>query len=289
MVTPQLIDYIKTQLNNGFSRQDITQSLITQGWQSVDINEAFNQSQPPTANNPTPSTQTVVTTSSSNSSSSGFKIIIYIIIGVLILALAGVATYFGYGAFVNRNSNVEADNQTLNENQPTPTEMPAENSDNQTSQNTETSVYTNQEHGFSITPPTGWTTDESGILGMLVVFYTTENDYDIEGNAFRSNINIATDTTSGLSFEDYIDATKEQLPLLLQNYRLLEEATVEVDSRPGKLLTGTFTQGVFDVTNYQLIVLKDETVFVVTASTLSEVWDNQKDTLKNSLLTLKLN
>jgi len=118
MVTQELLNYIKTQQSHGFSREDITQSLITQGWQTIDINEAFNQSQPQTPNNPAQPTQTVVTTSSTSKSSSGFKIIIYIIIGILILALAGIATYFGYGAFVNRNTE-EQINQVQSDNQGT--------------------------------------------------------------------------------------------------------------------------------------------------------------------------
>jgi len=287
MVTPQLLEYIKSQQQNGFSRQDITQSLAAQGWQTEDINTAFNQTQSPQAQAPTP--QTMVTNNASKKSGSSKKIIIFALLGVLLLAGVAAATYFGYGAFVNRNANVEADNQMLNENQPTPTEVPAENSDSQTSQDINSHVYTNQEHGFSITPPDGWTTDESGILGMIVVFYGTENDYDSEGNAYRANINVTSDTTSGLSFEDYIDANKKQLPLLFQDYRLIEEGEVDVDDQPGVLLTSTFTQGVYDFTNYQLIVLKDETVFVVTASTVSNAWDEQKDMLRSSLLTLKFN
>ncbi len=41
MVTPQLIDYITSQLNRGISPEALTQSLLATGWASVDIQNAL--------------------------------------------------------------------------------------------------------------------------------------------------------------------------------------------------------------------------------------------------------
>src|SRR3989344_6895948 len=43
MVNQQLLDYIKQQLQQGVSRENITNNLISQGWQQSDVNEAFSQ------------------------------------------------------------------------------------------------------------------------------------------------------------------------------------------------------------------------------------------------------
>jgi len=41
MINQQLLDYIKQQLQQGASREIITNNLISQGWQQSDVNEAF--------------------------------------------------------------------------------------------------------------------------------------------------------------------------------------------------------------------------------------------------------
>ena len=41
MINQQILDYIKQQLQQGVSREQIKSSLITNGWSENDINEAF--------------------------------------------------------------------------------------------------------------------------------------------------------------------------------------------------------------------------------------------------------
>ena len=43
MVNQQMLDYIKQQLQQGVSREIISNNLISQGWQQSDVNEAFSQ------------------------------------------------------------------------------------------------------------------------------------------------------------------------------------------------------------------------------------------------------
>lgn len=43
MANQQLLDYIKQQLQQGVSREIISNNLISQGWQQSDVNEAFSQ------------------------------------------------------------------------------------------------------------------------------------------------------------------------------------------------------------------------------------------------------
>lgn len=44
MITGELINYIKVQLNNGVSIEDIKNMLLTSGWSHADINDALNKS-----------------------------------------------------------------------------------------------------------------------------------------------------------------------------------------------------------------------------------------------------
>lgn len=47
MINQQLLDFIKQQLQQGIGREEIKNSLMTNGWQASDIEEAFNSMTPP--------------------------------------------------------------------------------------------------------------------------------------------------------------------------------------------------------------------------------------------------
>jgi len=63
MPNNEIINYIKTELAKGESRQEITGSLLKAGWQSNDVQEAFNTFSAPTISAATPlqSTNEIVT------------------------------------------------------------------------------------------------------------------------------------------------------------------------------------------------------------------------------------
>ena len=42
MINQQILDYIKQQVQQGVSREQIKSSLMTNGWQASDIEEGFN-------------------------------------------------------------------------------------------------------------------------------------------------------------------------------------------------------------------------------------------------------
>ena len=42
MINQQVLDYIKQQLEQGATKKSISSSLVSQGWQASDIEEAFN-------------------------------------------------------------------------------------------------------------------------------------------------------------------------------------------------------------------------------------------------------
>ena len=82
MTNPQLLDYIRTQLAAGVSKEQIQAALTTQGWTTQDINEAFAT--------PQPSPTTVLTPKPVFNNR---KIIFSSIVGVVIV-LAGVGVAF---------------------------------------------------------------------------------------------------------------------------------------------------------------------------------------------------
>lgn len=114
MINQQILDYIKQQIQQGVSREQIKSSLMTNGWQSTDVEEAFNLintqgqlSQSDIAQRPKSFNKTAL--------------LAIIVIGVLVIG-GGVMGYF---AFVGRDKVVPPSSVSLN---PPLTETPVSTS-----------------------------------------------------------------------------------------------------------------------------------------------------------------
>lgn len=96
MINQQLLDYIKQQSQQGASREQIKSSLLANGWQTSDIEEAFNT--PVSPNQPTAPNDISSQSFSPQPSKRLNKILlaaIFIIGGILIIG-GGVFAYFNY-------------------------------------------------------------------------------------------------------------------------------------------------------------------------------------------------
>jgi len=125
MVNQQLLDYIKQQMQQGTSNEQIKQSLITNGWQSADIEEAFNSINYPAQGQP-------VSSFSDKSPISAWKIATASLIGV---AVIGGGIYFASKTLFKSEETPKVSNEVSNQsatNKPTetvtPSEQPAEQS-----------------------------------------------------------------------------------------------------------------------------------------------------------------
>jgi len=78
MVNQQILDYIKQQMQQGVSREQIKSSLMTNGWQAQDIEEGFN-------NIDAPNIPTAYSASPVVASGGVWKMIAGIVIGVAVL------------------------------------------------------------------------------------------------------------------------------------------------------------------------------------------------------------
>lgn len=78
MTNQQILDYIKQQIQQGVSREQIKNSLLTNGWQAQDIEEGFN-------NIDVPNIPTAYSAAPVAASGGAWKIIVGIVIGVAVL------------------------------------------------------------------------------------------------------------------------------------------------------------------------------------------------------------
>lgn len=93
MLTPQLIEYIKTQLQSGLSPEQIKNSLIQSGWQSADVDAGFSSIIP------SPSQQVNAPIEAVTPVPSKKKLYIGVVVLFLLIAAIAVAAYiFGFPA-----------------------------------------------------------------------------------------------------------------------------------------------------------------------------------------------
>ena len=107
-MNPQLIKYISEQLAAGYSKEALTQSLITQGWAPSAVETAFS------------SLGAVTTVAASSASTAGastaFSVIIKVLLGVIAMgSVVGIsaAAYLSYGFFFNHNALIKPFCSTL--------------------------------------------------------------------------------------------------------------------------------------------------------------------------------
>ncbi len=327
MVNQQILDYIKQQLQQGNSKETISSNLLSQGWQQQDVSEAFSQATGQNiAAQGNENNLSVGDATKNGKATTGLVLGIIglvawfipiigapiTIIGLIFsikglkslkhgVAIAGIvlssiglfATIVnasigsyqgatGQNWFVNKFQNQKTQDETIQpKQQPTATQTT-------TPDTLEKQAYSNIQHGFKINPPKGWRVDESGQFGTLVIFFNTSTDQE-GANPFGANINIISESTQGLNLNDYVAATKEALPKLLQNYKSTEDKSVSINGMQAKMIGGTFIQGVFHLRNFQLIAVKNGKAYIVTGTVLNSTWDTYKDLIESSLLTFELN
>ena len=113
MVNQQMLDYIKQQMQQGVSREQIKSSLMTNGWQAQDIEEGFNNIDAPTI-------PTAYSAAPVAASGGVWKMIAGIIIGVAVL---GGGAYLASQTILKSEEAPKISNEVINQ---LPTETPSE-------------------------------------------------------------------------------------------------------------------------------------------------------------------
>jgi hypothetical protein len=91
------------------------------------------------------------------------------------------------------------------------------------------------EHGFSIIPPAGWI-ESRKMKGSFLTFS------GIREGGFTPNFSVTVTDAPGTP-ELAMKAVKVDSPLLLPDYKVVDEDFVTIDGKKGFYLSGTFTHG----------------------------------------------
>ncbi len=150
-------------------------------------------------------------------------------------------------------------------------------------------MYTDFAHDFEITPPEGWVDGEPQTANTIVSFVDVDGDTDADGEPFHSNIGVVFEEVEGIDFDQYIEVSEANLIEMIPGAEVLSREAAEVNGEPAQLSFVVFEEGGFDVKTMQLITMKEEVVYVVTAASLESTFDDHQEVFRNALDSFSFN
>jgi len=136
-------------------------------------------------------------------------------------------------------------------------------------------AYDNNEYGFSITPPTGWTIEEQ--TGLIAVMFVDTG----------ASINVVVEETHG-TLSPYIAATKLQLATTFDNYVLISEGSRVIGGLDCYSIISTWTQLGYDFKAQQVIFVELGKAFVITCGAFESQYVNYILDFENSLASFRI-
>ena len=130
-------------------------------------------------------------------------------------------------------------------------------------------AYTNTDYGFELKLPTDWQMSENNEDGTVV-----EANYMSEGQA-PASVNVTT-STSDSNFKTELANAKASLSQLIPGYKKKVDKAFKIKGAQARILGGTFKVEGSLLKIEQLIVMKGQKIFVITASAQNSDWSKHK-------------
>ncbi len=147
--------------------------------------------------------------------------------------------------------------------------------------------YSDSMNGFEIRPPSGWTIDQSGLLGTKVVFYSTTPD--LHGKTpFSASINILIAPAQDSTLAEIVGPSREQVAQILTDFTLLEETSLIVNGLEAHIFEYTYSLGVFPLRVMQMLVVYEDSVYAITTGSLEAAWDKYEGVFEASLGSFRI-
>jgi len=139
--------------------------------------------------------------------------------------------------------------------------------------------YVNEEYGFSISPPQGWTVQEES-EGEVLVYFLGPIDEGV-----RININIVVEEAQ-MSLQDYVDFCKEQLQYTLEA-SLISEGSRTIKGHEAYEVVFTWIYETYDFQQKQVYLVEKGNGYVITCTALPTNYDNYVSDFDESVETFE--
>ena len=204
MINQQMLDYIKQQMQQGVSQEQIKNSLTANGWQSQDIEEGFNK---------IAATPNLYSTAPVATSSGAWKIIAGVIIGVAVL---GGGAYLASQTIFKSKEAPKISNEVSNQ-PPAETAMPSQSPEQPAAQ-----TPASEEKPQALGPKETW-------LKMKVEADNIKSYADLEAYTLKygSKDQIAKLTANKQQIDALPQSFKDQMALAAKNPLSSEITTIQ--------------------------------------------------------------
>lgn len=149
----------------------------------------------------------------------------------------------------------------------------------------EVNPYRNEDAGFEINVPTGWTVDDSGKSGAIVVLVNPKpllaND-----SALLSHISVSVGSTKN-SLGVEVQKTKDGLQKVYKNYKITEDKEILQNGSNFNLLDGEFTAKENEFKNRILITINNNKGYAISAIMPASVWSANEILINATLFSFK--
>ena len=143
-------------------------------------------------------------------------------------------------------------------------------------------AYNNSAYGFSMTPPPGWTVDES-VSGTVVMFYGPL----MPETGTNANINVVVGN-SNQTLSDAISSLKTDYPTEFTNYSLVSESSQNIGGLSSYELVYTFS---LDGNNYkekQVLFIENGHDYIISCTATPSKYDTYSSAFEQSIQTFQL-
>ncbi len=150
-------------------------------------------------------------------------------------------------------------------------------------------VYSESVAGFEITPPKGWY--ESGVMtdGRFVTFVNSEGDVEEGIDAFHAYISVSSESANGLELSEYFENAKENAKEVIPDLEYLKQEDIEINGSPGKIVVTQLEEGDVEVVKKQLLIMRNNSVYIVTGTSLASAWGKNEETIRKALFSFNFN
>lgn len=137
---------------------------------------------------------------------------------------------------------------------------------------------------FSFVQPEGW--EQRSIQGTLVAFQDPNDSYpegSVEAtNQFKSYMAVVFDNVHERTMAEIVELNKEATIQANPSVAFTTEVEETIDGQPAIILEGQMTQQDVNFSIFMAFVAKGNRYFVVTGNTVTDKWDDYKDTFYGS-------
>lgn len=144
-------------------------------------------------------------------------------------------------------------------------------------------TYMNFKQNISLDFPKGWTVDESGMMGSIVIFREQR-----AGKGFVSNINVFSEV-SELSLDEYANITKQNMGRFFSGFEFYSQSSQKINGLDARVVEYSFKQGNAGYIKQRSYYVKREgKIFVITCSAGKEEFEKYLSVFEGCANTLKM-